>query len=48
MLLSVEYLEFKISEAGLQPTLEKADAIWRGPTWTDVSQLESFLGLINY
>ena len=48
MLPSVEYLGFRISEAGLQPTAEKANAIRRAPTPTDVSQLKSFLGLINY
>ena len=41
-------LGFRISEAGLQPTAEKTDAIRRAPTPTDVSQLKSFLGLINY
>ena len=48
ILPSVEYLGFRISEAGLQPTVEKADVIWKAPTPTDVPQLKSFLRLINY
>ena len=48
MLPSVEYLGFRISAAGLQPTTAKVEAIQRAPAPTDVSQLKSFLGLINY
>ncbi len=45
---SVEYLSHTISAEGLQPTSEKIRAITATPTPKDVSQLKSFLGLINY
>ena len=48
MLPSVEYLGYKISEKGLQPTDEKIIAIKNAPVPKNVSQLKSFLGLINY
>ena len=48
MLTSVEYLGYKISEKGLQPTDEKITAIKNAPVPKNVSQLKSFLGLINY
>ena len=48
MLPSVEYLGHKISEKGLQPTDNKVLAIKEAPTPKDVSQLKSFLGLVNY
>ena len=48
MLPSVEYLGFRISAAGLQPTDEKVRAIQNAPAPEDVSQLKSFLGLVNY
>ena len=48
MLSSVEYLGYKISEKGLQPTDEKIIAIKNAPVPKNVSQLKSFLGLINY
>ena len=48
MLPSVEYLGHKISAAGLQPTDEKVRAIAEAPTPRNVSQLRSFLGLVNY
>ena len=45
---SVEYLGFRISAAGLQPTDEKVRAIQNAPAPEDVSQLKSFLGHVNY
>ena len=48
MLPSVEYLGHTISAEGLRPTKEKVRAIMDAPTPQDVSQLRSFLGLINY
>ena len=44
----VEYLCHKISAQGLQPTDDKIQAINSAPAPTDVSQLKSFLGLVNY
>lgn len=48
LLPTVEYLGHKISAQGLQPTDEKIRAINNAPAPTDISQLKSFLGLINY
>ena len=48
LLPSVEYLGHKISADGLQPTEEKVRAIKEAPHPTNVSQLRSFLGLVNY
>ena len=48
MLESVNYLGHKISQKGLQPTEEKVRAITEASPPTNVSQLRSFLGLINY
>ena len=48
LLPAVEYLCHKISAQGLQPTDDKIQAINNAPTPTDVSQLKSFLGLVNY
>ena len=48
MLPSVEYLGFQISAKGLQPTSEKVRAVQNAPAPTDVSQLKSFVGLVNY
>ena len=48
LLPAVEYLGHKISAQGLQPTDEKIQAINNAPAPTDVSQLKSFLGLVNY
>ena len=44
----MEYLGHKISGEGVQPTDEKVRAIKEAPTPQNVSQLRSFLGLINY
>ena len=48
LLLSVEYLGHHISAEGLRPTKEKVRAIADAPAPQDVSQLRSFLGLVNY
>ena len=48
LLPTVEYLGHKISAQGLQPTNEKIKAILDAPPPKDVTQLCSFLGLINY
>ena len=48
MLPEVEYLGHKISEKGLQPTTQKVRAIVEAPQPTNVSQLKSFLGMLNY
>ena len=47
MLPTVEYLGHKIMEAGLKPTAEKVRALVEVPVPKDVSQLRSFLGLVN-
>ena len=48
MMPSVEYLGHKISATGLQPTDDKIEAIRDAPAPKDVTQLKSFLGLVNY
>ena len=48
VLSSVEYLGHKISASGLQPTLEKFKAVQTAPPPQDITQLKSFLGLVNY
>ena len=48
MLPSVEYLGHRISADGLQPTDCKVKALKEAPTPNNVSQLKSFLGLLNY
>ena len=48
MLPSVDYLGHTISAEGLQPTREKIRAITDAPTPSNVAQLRSFLGLVNY
>ena len=45
---SVEYLGFKISKEGLQPTAEKIKAVKSSSAPTNLSQLKSFLGVVNY
>lgn len=45
---SVEYLGFKIDEKGVHPTESKVDAIVKAPAPTNISELRSFLGLLNY
>ena len=48
LLPSVEYLGHKISAQGIQPTAEKVKAVQNAPAPQDISQLKSFLGLVNY
>ena len=48
MLPEVEYLGHRISARSLQPLASKVRAISEAPTPTNVSQLKSFLGLLNY
>lgn len=44
----VKYLGFIISKEGLRPDPEKLDAIVNAPTPENISQLKSFLGMLNY
>ena len=48
MMPSVEYLGHQISTKGIQPTEDKVRAIKDAPVPTDVTQLRSFVGLVNY
>ena len=48
MLPSVEYLGHVISASGLKPAPEKIRAIVEAPTPQNLTQLRSFLGLVNY
>ena len=48
MLQEVKYLGCKISAQGLEPTQEKVKAIVEAPAPRNVSQLKSFLGMLNY
>ena len=45
---TVEYLGYKVSAKGLQPTADKVEAVQSTPPPQDVSQLKSFIGLVNY
>ncbi|XP_054287580.1 uncharacterized protein K02A2.6-like [Macrosteles quadrilineatus] len=45
---SVTYLGHIIDERGIHPTKEKIEAIQKAPKPTNVKQLRSFLGSINY
>ena len=45
---SVNYLGYKIDKEGLHPTEEKVRAIRDAPAPTNVIELRSWLGLINY
>ena len=45
---SIDYLGHSISADGLQPTKEKVRAISEVPTPPKVTQLRSFLGVVNY
>ena len=44
----VTYLGYRINAEGLQPTDKKVQAIIAAPAPTSVSELKSFLGLVNY
>ena len=48
MLTTVEYLGREITEAGLKPTVDKVRTLVEAPVPKDVSQLWSFLELVNY
>ena len=48
MMSSVEYLGHQTSAKGIQPTEDKVRAIKDAPVPTDVTQLRSFVGLVNY
>ena len=48
MMTEVEYLGHKISAKGLQPTTQKVRAITEAPRPTNVTQLKSFLRMLNY
>ena len=48
LLPSVEFLGYRISFKGTQPTTEKVKAIQMAPEPSDVTQLKSFLGAVNY
>ena len=48
LLDKVDYLGHSISEDGLQPTENKVRAIREAPAPQNVSQLHSFLGMVNY
>ena len=45
---SIEYLGHVINEKGIQPTGEKVQAIREMPNPKNVTELRSFLGIINY
>ena len=48
LLPQVEYLGHLISQSGLHPTKEKVRAIVEAPALQNVSQLKSFLGMLDY
>lgn len=45
---SVEYCGFKINKFGIHKTKSKVEAITKAPIPSNVSELRSFLGLVNY
>ena len=45
---SVEYLEHVIDHEGLHPSREKVRAIQDAPVPHNITELKSFLGLLNY
>lgn len=45
---SLDYLGYKINKDGLQPTADKLEAVIQAPKPKNVTQLRSFLGLINF
>ena len=48
LLPQVEYLGHQISQKGLYPTKEKVHAIVEAPAPQNITQLKSFLGMLNY
>ena len=45
---SIEYLGHVIDQEGLHPTKDKVRAIKEAPTPKNLTELRSFLGLVNY
>ena len=45
---AVEYLGFRITQAGLSTLPCKVEAVLKAPTPRNVTELKSFLGLVNY
>ena len=45
---SVDFLGHRITASGIQPSPDKVKAVQEAPTPQDVSQLKSFIGLVNY
>ena len=45
---SVAYLGHGINKQGIYPTEEKTKAITEAPAPTNISELRSYLGLLNY
>ena len=48
MLKQVDYLGHSISAEGLKPLKEKIQAISQAPVPSNLAQLRSFLGMVNY
>ena len=48
MSICIEYLGHIISQNGIRPVPSKVDAIINAPKPSNVQQLRSFLGLVNY
>ena len=48
LLSAIEYLGHQISKNGVQPLRSKVAAIEQAPTPTNIQELRSFLGLLNY
>ncbi len=44
----MEFLGYHISGKGIQPAVEKVEAIHRDPEPSDVTKLESFVGAVNH
>lgn len=44
----IDFLGYRLNKEGLQPQPEKVEAIKNAPKPENVSQLKSFLGLVNY
>lgn len=45
---SVEFLGYKINYEGIHPTSEKIECIQKAPLPQNMTQLKSYLGLVNY
>lgn len=45
---NVEYLGYRISSKGIHPTASKVRAIQEAPTPTNITELRSFAGIVNY